>query len=214
MIILLCVNIQCEGGPHDIGMLPSLSKLGHAGCVTAVHENTNDGRLGLKDLPEDLRMRTLGMLLDGIGVPLMLVRYNQLDDQIAYMRLADPAKHELTENFFFNENYPFAEILAGVVEVAGYDENTSVTQFVDVRPYKEDLPEKLDFTDSANFGNDDGPEQPYNVVEMAREAVQFSPDGTPNGAFLQSGNRPQIVYNRFPSFKSHVAIVLNIDFTV
>ena len=191
-------------------MLPSLGRLGHSGRATAVHGGENDNRLGLKGLPDAL----LEVMFSGIGVPLMLIRYNREEDQMAYMRLPDPEKHTLDDEFFLNANYPFAEIIAGVVEVSGYDKNTSITQFVDVRPYSnEPLPEALDRTDQANYGNDDGPEIRYDVIEMAREAVEFSQDGTPSGDFFQTGNRPQIVFNSFPSFKSHVAIVLNIDFT-
>ena len=190
--------------------LPSLGRLGHSGRATAAPGRENDNRLGLKGLPDAL----LEVMFDGIGVPLMLIRYNKYEDKMAYIRLPDPKTNKLDDEFFINANYPFAEIIAGVIEVAKYDKHTSMTQFVDVKPYSnEPLPEELDKTDEANYGNDDGEEQQYDVIEMARQAVEFSQDGTPSGDFFQIGNRPQIVFNDFPSFKSHVAIVLNVDFT-
>ena len=189
-------------------MLPSLGRLGHIGRATAAHGGENDNRLGLKGLPDAL----LEVMFSGIGVPLMLVRYNREEDKMAYIRLPDPEKHTLDDEFFLNANYPFAEILAGVIKISGYDKNTSITQFVDVKPYNDEpLPEELDKTDEANYGNDDGPQIRYDVIEMARQAVEFSQDGTPSGDFFQIG-RPQIVFNSFPSFKSHTAIVLNVDF--
>ena len=185
-------------------MLPNLSKLGHDTAVP------RDDSLKLKDLPQELRLRMLELTLDGIGVPLMLIRYRNPYKNIAFLRLPDPAKHELDAEFLFQANYPFSEIIAGVVELAEYDASTSITKFVDVRSDYEQLPEQLDHTDAHNFGNDHGPTQPYDVYEMAKEVTKFSQSGKPTGYFFQRPPREQIVFNKFPAFKSHVAIVLDV----
>ena len=184
-------------------MLPNLSKLGHGTAVSI------DDSLKLKDLPQELRLRTLELTLDGIGVPLMLIRYRNPEEKIAFLRLPDPAKHELDADFLFQANYPFAEIIAGVVELAEYDASTSVTKFVEVRWYDEELPEQLDHTESVDFGNE-GPDVPYDVYGMVNEVIKFSEFGKPAGDFFQRPPREQIVFNSFPAFKSHVAIVLDV----
>ena len=172
-------------------LLPSLSSLRTSGP-------------SVRDLPPEL----LKIVLDNVNsVPLMLIRqvnhaYNSqtgqnvhVGDSVAYLRLPDPKTGQLDVDRFKNDGYPFAELLANIVEHVGYNANTRKTLFLDVNITD-------DTQGIANFLIVQGADG-YDVAFMVGTILDY--DGA--GSLQEKG----LAFAHFPEFASHVAIVLTLN---
>jgi hypothetical protein len=202
-------------------MLPSLSLLKSDAIATAGHEpeqyKKGQGDLNIvRDLPKDLQKKILEVASDGLGVPLLLVRnvlykwdeerretYSSKDD-IFYIRLPDPADGKLDLERFTNDNYPFDMIFEGIVNLAGYNKTTTKTKFLNVRPTDANIPEQLLWDEEDATG--------LSVLDLVAEAFSetaVAVDKRP--LFSRNTAGEQLLFESFPTFKSHVAIVMIVE---
>lgn len=199
-------------------MLPSLSHLKSDAIATAGHESKQykNGQGGLnivRDLPEELQKKVLEVACDGLGVPLLLVRnvlytrngergemYRSKDD-IFYIRLPDPADGDLDSERFFKDNYPFVMIFQGIVNFASYNKTTTKTTFINVRPTDGPLPEQL--------GDEEGNSDVLYFVDQAVSETAVAVDE--RFFFHRNADGEQLLFANFPTFKSHVAIVMTVE---
>jgi hypothetical protein len=184
---------------------PDLSSLTEPRASKRPRQDEQGDRNILRDLPPDLQKQVLELANDGTGVPLLLVRsilyrYGpepdtppRRNENIFYVRLPDPTKGLLDADRFYHENYPYAEIFEGIVDLAGYDATTTKARFLKV--VDGDIPNALVLRVYDGY-------EP-NVLNVVRDAVDEI-RGVPVDAPLGE----QLLFATFPTFKSHVAIVL------
>jgi len=201
-------------------MLPSLSLLKSNAIATAGHESKQykkgQGDLNiLKDLPEELQRKVLEVATDGLGVPLLLVRnvlyewntqlnmqYRSKDD-IFYIRLPDHADGRLDVERFIREGYPYEMIFQGIVDLAGYNETTTKTTFINIKPTDGLIPPQL--VSEEGDGTAD-------VFDLVADAVRDTGVAVDEQQFFRrNADGEQLLFARFPTFKSHVAIVMVIE---
>ena len=147
-------------------MLPSLDKLDpgalNAGPPVKRPRPKDDeaapepaaANLHLLGLPPDVLAMIFRQLDADPGVPMLLVRrvqhVFQADisefvpgrEDVFYMRLPDPKAGALNADRFYEDGYESPAILEGVVDMAGFDANTTMTQFLRVSD-KDFIPDKL-----------------------------------------------------------------------
>jgi hypothetical protein len=207
-------------------MLPSPSQLHGGALATATHASRRQDKNGqgvlniLRDLPPELQKKVLEVSTDGPGVPLLLVRnmrygwdsqYSQeylRNDDIFYIRLPDPRDGSLGAERFNGDNYPYDMIFKGIVNLADYDEPTTKTKFVTVRPTDGPLPDELKWKDDSGDDDEFG-DYSTDVIELIDDAVSdLERTVDDRHYFRRNSTGDQLLFANFPTFKSHVAIVL------
>ena len=211
-------------------MLPSLSQLHGGALATATPASRRQDKNGqgvlniLRDLPPELQKKVLEVSTDGPGVPLLLVRnmrygwdsqsnqqYLRTDD-IFYIRLPDPRDGSLDEARFSGDNYPHDVIFKGIVNLANYDETTTKTKFLTVRPTDGPLPDELKWTDDSGDDDEFG-DYSTDVIELIDDAVSDLEKAVDDmDYFGRNSTGDQLLFANFPTFKSHVAIFLLFEY--
>ena len=166
-------------------------------------------------LPPDVLAMIFRQLDADPGVPMLLVRrvknVFQVDisefvpekEDVFYMRLPDPKAGALDADRFYKDGYESPTILAGVVDMAGFDADTTMTQFLRVED-KDGIPDKLvdkDKNDNGDF---------YTIFEFARDAIYDIKDPV-NDLTWRNTRDQRLVLDSWPTFKAYVAIVLLLD---
>ena len=168
----------------------------------------------LRDLPPELQKQILEFATDGPGVPLLLVRKkpHKRDMQrnewvfgkedIFYIRLPDPRDGKINGMRFIDEKYPYFMVFNGIVDLAGYDETATKTKFLEMNTY-DGIPDNMEWGNA--FGDN------LNFLDFMDDAVEDLERAVEDRSrFKRNGNGDQLLFANFPTFKSHVAIVLNI----
>lgn len=202
-------------------MLPSLSRLNSKALATATpgpkRQRQEDVNV-IRDLPPDLQREVLNSITDGPGVPLLLVRkvvyalnredirFYAREDNIFYLRLPDPAEGPLDWDRFQGENYGYVEILDGIIRYVGYDGTRTRPGFIKIRPREEQLPAELIWEDDYDEGED------TDVLDFVDDAIKDTARAVDNRKFFGRNTKgEQLLYTNFPTFKSHVAIIMTIE---
>ena len=130
-------------------------------------------------------------------------RYRRKDD-IFYIRLPDPSDGSLDVQRFMKEGYPYDMIFEGIVNLAEYDETTVRTKFINVRPTDGPLPSHLIWEDDYDTDAD--------VLDLVADAVTDSALAVDEQRYFgRNTNGEQLLFASFPTFKSHVAIVMIVE---
>ena len=208
-------------------MLPSLDKLDpgalNAGPPVKRPRPKDDeaapepaaANLHLLGLPPDVLAMIFRQLDADPGVPMLLVRrvqhVFQADisefvpgrEDVFYMRLPDPKAGALNADRFYEDGYESPAILEGVVDMAGFDANTTMTQFLRVSD-KDFIPDKLVDKDVYVEGDY------YTIFELARDAMYDIKDPVDERTWRNTRDE-RLVLDSWPTFKAYVAIVLLLD---
>lgn len=208
-------------------MLPSLDKLDpgalNAGPPVKRPRPKDDeaapepaaANLHLLGLPPDVLAMIFRQLDADPGVPMLLVRrvqhVFQADisefvpgrEDVFYMRLPDPKAGALNADRFYEDGYESPAILEGVVDMAGFDANTTMTQFLRVAD-KDFIPDKLVDKDVYVEGDY------YTIFELARDAMYDIKDPVDERTWRNTRDE-RLVLDSWPTFKAYVAIVLLLD---
>lgn len=208
-------------------MLPSLDKLDpgalNAGPPVKRPRPKDDeaapepaaANLHLLGLPPDVLAMIFRQLDADPGVPMLLVRrvqhVFQADisefvpgrEDVFYMRLPDPKAGALNADRFYEDGYESPAILEGVVDMAGFDANTTMTQFLRVAD-KDFIPDKLVDKDVYVEGDY------YTIFELARDAIYDIKDPVDERTWRNTRDE-RLVLDSWPTFKAYVAIVLLLD---
>ena len=171
--------------------------------------------LHLLGLPPDVLAMIFRQLDADPGVPMLLVRrvqhVFQADisefvpgrEDVFYMRLPDPKAGALNADRFYEDGYESPAILEGVVDMAGFDANTTMTQFLRVAD-KDFIPDKLVDKDVYVEGDY------YTIFELARDAMYDIKDPVDERTWRNTRDE-RLVLDSWPTFKAYVAIVLLLD---
>ena len=192
-------------------MLPSLALLNplKTGPPAKRGRLTPDPRL--LDLPPDVLEKIVLEATNGRGVPLLMVRkrvHNTITKVVkteyAYVRLPDPSQFNADTNAF-EDDYAFADMLDGLMDYAGYTEDSTHPIFVELDD-QHTMP-SWDVT----FDGDDENSGYDTMVEFLDNVTRFDASGRlePSSVFYSS-TRP-LVFSTPPEFKSHIAIILTIQ---
>lgn len=124
-------------------------------------------------------------------------------EDIFYIRLPDPGDGDLDGETFSDDNYPYYMIFEGIVDLAVYDDTTTKTKFLEVDTSNA-IPDELEWED--DFGPND-----TNVIDFIHDAVEDLGRTVDDRQFFgRNNNGDQLLFANFPTFKSHVAIVLSV----
>ena len=124
-------------------------------------------------------------------------------EDVFYMRLPDPKAGALNADRFYEDGYESPAILEGVVDMAGFDANTTMTQFLRVSD-KDFIPDKLVDKDVYVEGDY------YTIFELARDAMYDIKDPVDERTWRNTRDE-RLVLDSWPTFKAYVAIVLLLD---
>ena len=213
-------------------MLPLLAQL-HPGALTTGPsvkrprlEDGEDGEDGeaapepaphpplhLLGLPPDALEILLRQLDDDPGEPMLLVRrvkhkYNgtkYVPDQedVFYMRLPDPKAGPLNAARFEKDDYLGPTILEGIVDMAGFDADTTMTQFLRVA---DDDATPIVLIQEGVYDEDD-----YTIFDFVNDAAYIVTHQSPYVHTWKNTRGERLLFDTWPTFKSYVAIVLLID---
>ena len=171
--------------------------------------------LHLLGLPPEVLAMIFRQLDADPGVPMLLVRrvkhVFQVDisefvpekEDVFYMRLPDPKAGALDMDRFYEDGYESPAILAGVVDMAKFDANSTMTQFLRVED-KHGIPDKLVDKDVYVEGDY------YTIFEYARDAMYDIKDPVDERTWRNTRDE-RLVLDSWPTFKAYVAIVLLLD---
>ena len=119
-------------------------------------------------------------------------------------------KQSLDVERFHDDNYPYYMIFEGIVDLALYDHTATNTKFIEVNT-QDGIPDKLQWED--DDGGDYGPEEEdvIDVIDFIDDAVKDLERTVDNrNLFVRNGSGDQLLFANFPTFKSHVAIVMSV----
>ena len=192
-------------------MLPFLAFL-TTGPPAAKHGKlTLDPRL--LSLPQDVLEKIVQEATSGRGVPLLMVRkqvHNQGSADVrtdyAYLRLPDHSQFNDTNPF--EDDYAFADMLYGLMEYAGYTEDSTHPIFVHL-----DDQHTMPSFDNVDDNFDDYEDGYRTMVTFLDHVTRFDANGRLNpSSYFYSGSKDDIVFSVPPDFKSHLAIILTVEF--
>ena len=208
-------------------MLPLLAQLDPSALATGPpvkRSRLEDGEAAPEPAAPDLHLlglppEVLAMIFRQLdadpGVPMLLVRrvkhVFQVDisefvpekEDVFYMRLPDPKAGALNADRFYEDGYESPAILEGVVDMAGFDADTTMTQFLRVED-KHGIPDKLVDKDVYVEGDY------YTIFEYARDAMYDIKDPADERTWRNTRGE-RLVLGSWPTFKAYVAIVLLLD---
>jgi len=189
-------------------MLPSLAFL-TTGPPAAKHGKLTLDPL-LLSLPPDVLEKIVQEATSGRGVPLLMVRkqvhnreFGDVKTDYAYLRLPDHSQFKADTNPF-EDDYAFAEMLYGLMDLAGYTKDSTHPIFVHLDD-QHTMPSFDDVDD-----DDDGY---LTMVTFLDQVTRFDANGRLNpSSYFYNGSKTEMVFSVPPDFKSHIAIILTVEF--
>ena len=120
------------------------------------------------------------------------------------MRLPDPKAGPLNAARFKEDDYLGPTILEGIVDMAGFDADTTMTQFLRVAD-NDSIPDEL--VEEGVYVDGDY----YTIFEFVNDAAYIVAHQSPYVHTWKNTRGERLLFDTWPKFKSYVAIVLLID---
>ena len=200
-------------------MLPSLAFLNtdNTGPPAKRGELTLDHRL--LTLPPDVLEKIVQEATSGRGVPLLMVRKQvhnrELGDvktDYAYLRLPDPSQfnsdtnHPFEDGHPFEDDYAFPDMLYDLINYAGYTKDSTHPIFVELDD-QHTMPSWDD-----GYDEEDGTGR---MVEFLDHVTRFDASGRlKSSSYFYNNKKIEMVFSSPPDFKSHIAIILTVEFNI
>lgn len=192
-------------------MLPSLALLNSA--RTGPPAKRKELTLGpwLLELPPEVLEKIVNETMSDRGVPLLMVRKqvnntltNVVTTKNAYLQLPYPSQFNADTNAF-EDDYAFAELLEGLMDYAGYPEDSTHPIFVEL-----DDQHRIPSWE-VSYDDDDENNGLHAMVTFLDHVTRFNANGRlePHSWFYHATSR-NLVFSTPPTFKSHIAIILTV----